>query len=356
MGGWNYFVGHTRFFPDADTQAKRLQQQFGLVDYLKELLCDTTMCWGRVSSKAAKGGQLEVLKWQLGLGLKFSTKPLCKAVLQAHLEIAKWLATIISPDNSLAWSTMAASRSQLEMLKWLVTQKWAWPYRNEWTCVAAAQGGHLETLKWLKKRDGRLNEWVCWTAARNGHLEVLKWALANGASWDLQSCTSEYFNCLKRIGVGKESIAQSGHLDVLKFAIDCGGVFHPKTCEDAARGGYLDILKWARENGCSWDEATCAAAALGGHLEILKWARENGAPWDYRTLSKAASKCTMEVLEWVLLNGHWNTADFEVACTAGGFSIFIWLLERQDFGPQVRLCSQRKIASLAVRQRSACPL
>jgi len=236
-----------------------------------------------------------------------------------------------------------AAKGLLDMMKWLVK---ATKYESidEWTCVAAAQEGQLEALKWLKEHGRDMNEWVCWTAARNGHLEVLKWARENGASWDLKSSAKDNIRCdaSGRQPVPLCSIAQSGHLDVLKFAIDCGGVFHPKTCEDAARGGYLDILKWARENGCSWDEATCAAAALGGHLEILKWARENGAPWDYRTLSIAAGKRNMEVLEWVLINGHWEPAQLEDAIQKGValFSCGCWTIKmlshRFDFALQAK--------------------
>ena len=43
-------------------------------------------------------------------------------------------------------------------------------------CVAAARGGHLETLKWLEANGCELEDNLCSSAARGGHLEVLQWA------------------------------------------------------------------------------------------------------------------------------------------------------------------------------------
>ena len=86
----------------------------------------------------------------------------------------------------------------------------------------AAEGGHLEVLKWARENDCPWDEWTCACAARGGHLEVLKWARANDCPWD------------------------------------------EETCACAAKGGHLEVLKWARENDCCpWD-------GEGGHLEVLK--------------------------------------------------------------------------------------
>ena len=77
-------------------------------------------------------------------------------------------------------------------------------------CKAAAKGGQLETLKWLRLIGCKWNEardpWkdagVCMLAARGGHLEMLKWARATGAPYD------EYMSAY--VGMGGHSTCWSG--------------------------------------------------------------------------------------------------------------------------------------------------
>mmetsp|Transcript_18620 Transcript_18620/g.37060 ORF Transcript_18620/g.37060 Transcript_18620/m.37060 type:complete len:257 (-) Transcript_18620:27-797(-) len=78
---------------------------------------------------------------------------------------------------------------------------------NESTCHAAALGGQLRILKWLRDRYCSWDIQTCEGAASNGHLEVLKWAWVNGCKWDSSTC----FNA-----------AYGGHLRVLKAAIRNG--------------------------------------------------------------------------------------------------------------------------------------
>ena len=127
----------------------------------------------------------------------------------------------------------------VELVTWALDQgcpHWRGANRIK-ICWAAARGGHLETLKWLRTNAYEWKSETCSSAAHGGHLEVLKWARANGCEWD------------------------------------------GRTCSSAARGGHLEVLKWARANGCEWDWRTCSSAAHGGHLEVLKWARANGCEW-----------------------------------------------------------------------------
>ena len=50
-------------------------------------------------------------------------------------------------------------------------------------CAAAATGGQLERLHWLRANGCSWDERTCWFAAQCGHLEVLQWARANGCPW-----------------------------------------------------------------------------------------------------------------------------------------------------------------------------
>ena len=109
-----------------------------------------------------------------------------------------------------------------------------------WVCTLAAQGGHLEALRWAREHGCPWSGRACLYAAEGGHLDLLKSVRAHGCPW------------------GEESIV----------------------CYTAARGGHLEVLQWLRERGCSWGVSTCCAAAREGHLELLKWAREHGCLWD----------------------------------------------------------------------------
>ena len=64
----------------------------------------------------------------------------------------------------------------------------------QWTmsiCTAAARGGYLETLKWLRANGCECNlDSMCFHAALGGHLEVLKWARANGCRWNEETCSA----------------------------------------------------------------------------------------------------------------------------------------------------------------------
>ena len=55
---------------------------------------------------------------------------------------------------------------------------------NEKTCSGAAEGGHLDVLKWARENGCPWNNWTCMYAAKGGHLEVLQWARENGCPWD----------------------------------------------------------------------------------------------------------------------------------------------------------------------------
>jgi hypothetical protein len=133
----------------------------------------------------------------------------------------------------------------------------------------AAAAGALDTLRWLAQCASSLNCWrqdcdevrsdeMCAAAAGGGHLAVLRWLRESGCNWDEETCAAA---------------ARGGHLVGVRHP-------HPSRCFGAAGVGHLDVLRWARANGCEWDEETCRAAACRGHLATLQWARANGCPWD----------------------------------------------------------------------------
>ncbi len=107
-------------------------------------------------------------------------------------------------------------------------------------CAFFASEGALSCLQWARGEGYPSDVMTCAKAAEGGHLEVLKWAQSN-----LQSQWCPWNSKSQQI---------------------CANA--------AARRGHLEVLKWARSQGCPWDaKRTCASAAEGGHLEVLQWLR-----------------------------------------------------------------------------------
>jgi len=159
---------------------------------------------------------------------------------------------------------------------------------NYWICSSAAEGGHLDLLKWAYANGCQWNEETCWRAARGGHLTLLKWAVKLGCPFGYCATTAA---------------AAGGHLKVLQWLHAKGCPWGASTCSAAAACGHMEILEWARASGCPWSVDTCAAAAEEGHLEILQWLRANGCEWDEYTCLSAARTGRLAVLQWAVANG-----------------------------------------------------
>ena len=107
---------------------------------------------------------------------------------------------------------------------------------KELTPEEAAERGCLGTLKSLHRRGHvTFDEDLCALAAQGGHLEVLKWLHENGYPWNEDTC---------------ELAARHGHLGVLQWARANGCPWDEGTCAAAARGGHTEALAWARKKGC----------------------------------------------------------------------------------------------------------
>jgi hypothetical protein len=103
------------------------------------------------------------------------------------------------------------------------------------TYTAAADGGHLEVLKWIfKNKPCFFNMSILEESAKKGHLEVIKWAREIGYKWQA----------------------------------------HDKTCSNAASGGHLEVLKWAKEDGAPYDLEDLLHHGQH-HKNILDWLEAN---------------------------------------------------------------------------------
>ena len=102
-----------------------------------------------------------------------------------HLDVLKWLR---SQDPPCPWSEAtcaeAASNGQLDVVKWLRSQNPPCPW-NEWTTYFAAENGHFDVLKWLHSQNPPCpwNERTTYFAEDNDHFDVLKWLVENGCPY-----------------------------------------------------------------------------------------------------------------------------------------------------------------------------
>ena len=84
---------------------------------------------------------------------------------------------------------MAAISGYLGLLKWATSYYIVPVSKFTFVCSYAAQGGHLEVLKWARETGCEWNSPTCSSAAKGGHFEVKvglgKW-LCMGSKYAVQ--------------------------------------------------------------------------------------------------------------------------------------------------------------------------
>jgi len=127
---------------------------------------------------------------------------------------------------------------------------------DERMCFAAATGGQLRVLKWLRGQNCSWDSMTCSGAAMNGHLELLQWARGEGCKWNSDTCYEA---------------ARGGHMEVLKWAINNGCPYHEEDFEEISDPDFHEWFGEYKDSG-PWGWFTCMVAASNGHLDVLKWA------------------------------------------------------------------------------------
>jgi hypothetical protein len=264
-----------------------------------------------IGDLAATYGQQAVLQWARSRGYIWDTLTCVYAAQNGHLELLQW-----ARKNGCEWdattSKMAAQYGHLDVLKWaqhngLKSDRCTWIYPIRY--------GHLEVLKWVTSRlgtDDDWKNWMCTIAASRGQLEILKWGRLNGCSWNAETCSAaalsgslEVLKWLHESGCEwdsetMENAAMSNDLEIVKYAYYNGCDWHPWTSGRIARNGNLEMLKWALRHGCEWDDYAYQNAAAEGHLVLLQWAHENGCAWDDVAFEKAIANNHFHVVKWLL--------------------------------------------------------
>jgi hypothetical protein len=164
-----------------------------------------------------------------------------------------------------------AQTNKLELLKWIREEKKCqW---NERTINAAAYQGNLEMVKYCVANKCPLGYGACAYAADGGHLEVLKYLREEAkAPW-----SSETANWA----------AENGHLHILEYLVERKyDQFDEDACRNAAMNGHLDCLQYLHETAkAPWDEDAIRSAHENNHPECVQYLLDNDCPlpgyWRY---------------------------------------------------------------------------
>lgn len=244
----------------------------------------------------------------------------CLLFDQAYQERLRTVWCLVSLSH---YAAIAAYYGHLRMLQHLSTleqPRWKGTRAkiplDEKVCTAAARGGHLSILQWLRnsyrfrprdvwnyERDFLeycpWNEETCEAAVRSHHTHVLEWLCSNGCPWwgnTYQNASLSVqlllLSATNRAGYHFPDTFESfallavtqGRLKVLQWLHSKGLRLQSIYCSLAARGGQLEILKWLRSRSCDWDECVPMNAVHNGHLDTFRWAVQNGCPYDVQEL------------------------------------------------------------------------
>lgn len=104
----------------------------------------------RVCSAAAKGGHVGASRWVRREMFIFSPKALALAAERGHLGFLGWIWTSGCCPLDECTCSRAAKGGQLEILEWAWADGCPW---DERTCAESAGGGHLNVLRWARSND-----------------------------------------------------------------------------------------------------------------------------------------------------------------------------------------------------------
>ena len=296
--------------------------------------------------------------------VKCPPRKICHAVaFNGNLEALKWL--------------QAAPHSEVNLTKMLVWLKKSsmlevW---DEGTINAAALGGHLSVVKWLREKNDPPCPWSSLTflkAVRGGNLDMIKYLRGKHK---LTNVVLEYLGKSKSPAcpVHFDSCtfaASSGDIHILKWLLyNCGtlcdikqGAFYKaaengdlglmiylhkrrfpigsQTCSIAARSGHFHVLRWLKTI-CSWylfEGSVYASAAYGGKLSVLKWLKSERDTreclWNPMCCAKAAEAGNFGILKWLREENDppcpWDANTCAMAAMSGHLDILMWLRVEND--------------------------
>ncbi len=237
------------------------KEAFSSFGVLQELNNNEYYWSSKTMAFAASLGRLDIARQLRAHGCEWGDSTTYLAAQGGHLEFLKWARGISPPNEPCPWNkwccSVAAKGGHFATLKWMKANGCHWD-RNTFT--EAVGNGDLEMLEWLMANECPWDETTFAKAASKGNLQVMEWLSGNGCPQDGNAiCSAAFSGCLEALEWMQEKSEQDGHAFVLTDT----------ACYVSTLNGHLAVLKWLRQNGCPWDEGTCMGAARGGHFELL---------------------------------------------------------------------------------------
>ena len=111
--------------------------------------------------------------------------------------------------------------------------------------LLASRGGHLSVLQLWRSKSKQKNLFtsaIAAAAAEGGQLETLKWLRSQGCLWNAKTIWA--------------SAARSGSIDLVAYLKFEQKVPWGDFLLGVAKAGHLHVLQWARRNGCPWGKSS----------------------------------------------------------------------------------------------------
>mgnify|MGYP000004930551 CR=1 FL=1 len=127
-------------------------------------------------------------------------------------------------------------------------------------------------LKYCVANECPVNEYACAGAANGGHLECLKYLHEEGkAPWDSGTAYLA---------------ASNGHLHILEYLFERNYRYNVDACSYAAENGHLDCLKYLHETAkAPWSSWVVRYAHENKHPDCVQYLLDNNCPlplgWRY---------------------------------------------------------------------------
>jgi hypothetical protein len=261
----------------ASTQRARLAHECGL--NLKEGTFSLQFIAGKYSDK-------KVLALLRELQLPFTSSVVCGAAVAATGSLAKikWLHKEHRCELTSDVADYAAGSGNLAVLKYLHSEECEFgldanynaaaaghihvleylqhccPWNAE-ACNAAAAGGHLEALRFLREHQCPLNaEEIAVHAAESGSIPLMQYVVQQGAALTAAVTLTA---------------AQHGHLALCQHLVAISAPVNVQACRSAVVDGRAELLRLLHNASSPWDADDildiCRAAAEGGSIEILDY-------------------------------------------------------------------------------------
>lgn len=249
----------------------------------------------QLMAETAFQGDLHSLQIMRKRGCAWDETSCAAAADGGHLSVLQWLRAQHPPCPwSDAVCKFAAASNHLSILQWARGQSPPCEWGED-TCNAALYHGHLDMLLWLRGQAPPcpLSNTAYIDAASGGHIQMLEWLTTQEQQtpWGMEACAAAAYN---------------GHIPVLQYlrSQDPPCQWGPHVVSSAASGGHLPVLCWLNSQdppcACDWDVLICLAAECG-HVPVLQWARSHtpSAQWSEAVWSAAARNGHVHVLQWL---------------------------------------------------------